>query len=94
MGAAENVALAGWLREQTTVLLRWARERLAMGHYTNVSPGQANSARALSSGSGRCDESSIDSPSDDDENENMPMVTPSLHDSLGESSFTDPFSTG
>jgi hypothetical protein len=38
-GAAEKVALADWLRERTTVSLRWAAERLAMGHYTNVSHG-------------------------------------------------------
>ena len=28
--------LAGWLREQTTVSLRWVAERLGMGHYTRV----------------------------------------------------------
>jgi REP-associated tyrosine transposase len=38
-GAVEKVALAGWLRERTTASLRWVGERLAMGHYTNVSHG-------------------------------------------------------
>ena len=28
--------LARWLREQTTVSLRWVAERLGMGHYTRV----------------------------------------------------------
>ena len=28
--------LAGWLREQSTVSLRWVAERLGMGHYTRV----------------------------------------------------------
>jgi hypothetical protein len=28
--------LAGWLRERTTVSLRWVAERLGMGHYTRV----------------------------------------------------------
>jgi hypothetical protein len=35
-GAPEKVALAWWLRERTTVTLRWAAERLGMGHYTRV----------------------------------------------------------
>jgi REP element-mobilizing transposase RayT len=47
-GAAEKVALAGWLRERTTVSLRWLGERLAMGHYSNVSHGEDRlGARAL-----------------------------------------------
>src|SRR5207247_974613 len=33
-GALEKVALAGWLRENTTASLRWVSERLMMGHYT------------------------------------------------------------
>ena len=35
-GSAEKVALAWWLRENTTVTLRWVSERLAMGHSTRV----------------------------------------------------------
>jgi REP element-mobilizing transposase RayT len=36
MGAAEKTVLAWWLRERTTVSLRWVGETLAMGHYTRV----------------------------------------------------------
>ena len=35
-GAAEKVILAWWLRERTTVSLRWVSDRLRMGHYTRV----------------------------------------------------------
>ena len=35
--APEKQVLAWWLRERTTVSLRWLNERLAMGHYTRVS---------------------------------------------------------
>jgi hypothetical protein len=35
-GAGEKVALAWWLRQRTTVSLRWVSERLRMGHYTRV----------------------------------------------------------
>jgi REP-associated tyrosine transposase len=35
-GASEKVVLAWWLRERTTVTLRWVSERLKMGHYTRV----------------------------------------------------------
>ena len=35
-GAPEKTALAWWLRERTTVSLRWVGEALAMGHYTRV----------------------------------------------------------
>jgi len=35
-GAPEKVVLAAWLRERTTVSLRWVAERLGMGHYTRV----------------------------------------------------------
>jgi len=35
-GALEKVALAWWVRERTTVPLRWVSERLGMGHYTRV----------------------------------------------------------
>ena len=34
---AQKAALAQWLRECTTVSLRWVSERLGMGHYSNVS---------------------------------------------------------
>jgi hypothetical protein len=43
---AEKAALARWLREQTTVSLRWVSERLAMGHYSNAGRGP----RKLSAG--------------------------------------------
>jgi putative transposase len=36
-GAPEKTALAWWLRERTTVSLRWVSQELAMGHYTRVS---------------------------------------------------------
>ena len=35
-GAAEKVVMAWWLRQRTTVSLRWVSERLGMGHYTRV----------------------------------------------------------
>ena len=35
----EKAALAWWLRERTTVSLRWVSERLAMGHYSNAGRG-------------------------------------------------------
>ena len=35
--AAPKVALAWWLRQRTTVSLGWVRERLQMGHPSNVS---------------------------------------------------------
>ena len=35
-GAPEKVALAWWLRDGTTVSLRWVSERLGKGHYTRV----------------------------------------------------------
>jgi hypothetical protein len=43
---AEKAALAQWLRERTTVSLRWVSERLAMGHYSNAGRGP----RKLSAG--------------------------------------------
>jgi hypothetical protein len=33
----EKAVLAWWLRDGTTVSLRWLSERLAMGHWTRVS---------------------------------------------------------
>jgi hypothetical protein len=35
-GAPEKLVLAWWLRQHTTVTLRWVSHRLAMGHYTRV----------------------------------------------------------
>jgi REP element-mobilizing transposase RayT len=35
--AAEKLVLAWWLRQRTTVGLRWVSERLRMGHFTRVS---------------------------------------------------------
>jgi hypothetical protein len=37
--SAQKAALAGWLRERTTVSLRWLSDRLHMGHYTNAGRG-------------------------------------------------------
>lgn len=34
--APEKIALAWWLRERTTVSLRWVSQVLALGHYTRV----------------------------------------------------------
>jgi REP element-mobilizing transposase RayT len=36
---AEKAALSQWLRERTTVSLRWVSERLGMGHYSNAGRG-------------------------------------------------------
>jgi hypothetical protein len=44
-GAREKVALAWWLRERTTVSLRWVSERLEMGHYSRVSQAVSRMAR-------------------------------------------------
>jgi hypothetical protein len=40
------VALAWWLRERTTVLLRWVSRRLEMGHYSRVSKVVSRMARS------------------------------------------------
>jgi hypothetical protein len=37
--APEKKVLAWWLRQRTTVSLRWLSDRLAMGHFTRVSQG-------------------------------------------------------
>jgi putative transposase len=37
IGAAEKTVLAWWLRQRTTVPLRWVGQELAMGHYSRVS---------------------------------------------------------
>jgi REP element-mobilizing transposase RayT len=44
-GAREKVALAWWLREHTTVSLRWVSERLEMGHCSRVSQAVSRMAR-------------------------------------------------
>jgi len=36
---AEKAALAAWLRERTTVSLRWLAARMELGHYTNAGRG-------------------------------------------------------
>lgn len=41
----EKVALAWWLRENTTVSLRWVSHRLEMGHYSRVSQAVWRMAR-------------------------------------------------
>jgi hypothetical protein len=43
--AGEKVALAWWLRERTTVSLRWVSQRLGMGHYSRVSQAVSRMAR-------------------------------------------------
>jgi len=43
--AGEKVALAWWLRERTTVSLRWVSQRLEMGHYSRVSQAVSRMAR-------------------------------------------------
>ncbi len=45
MGAPEKVVLAWWLRQYTTVSLRWASERLGMGHYSRVTQAISRMAR-------------------------------------------------
>jgi hypothetical protein len=39
------VALAGWVRQRTTVSSRWVSERLAMGHYSQVSRAVSRTRR-------------------------------------------------
>jgi hypothetical protein len=41
----EKVALAWWLRERTTVSLRWVSRQLEMGHYSRVSQAVSRMAR-------------------------------------------------
>ena len=43
--SAEKAALAGWLRERSTVSLRWLSERLHMGHYSNACRGPRKMSR-------------------------------------------------
>jgi putative transposase len=44
-GAPEKVVLAWWLRQYTTVPLRWVSERLGMGHYSRVTQAVSRVAR-------------------------------------------------
>jgi len=44
-GSPEKLVLAWWLRENTTVTIRWVSERLAMGHYTRVTQAISRVAR-------------------------------------------------
>jgi len=44
-GAPEKLVLAWWLRENTTVTLRWVTERLGMGHYTRVTQAISRMSR-------------------------------------------------
>jgi putative transposase len=46
-GAPEKAVLAWWLREHTTVTIRWVSERLAMGHYTRVTQAISRVARGV-----------------------------------------------
>ena len=46
-GGPEKVALAWWLREGTTVSLRWVSERLEMGHYTRVTKAVSQMKRGV-----------------------------------------------
>jgi len=41
----EKVVLAWWLRENTTVTLRWVSARLGMGHYTRVTQAISRMSR-------------------------------------------------
>jgi hypothetical protein len=44
-GSPEKLVLAWWLRENTTVTLRWVSERLEMGHYTRVTQAISRMSR-------------------------------------------------
>ena len=44
-GSPEKLVLAWWLRENTTVTLRWVSERLGMGHYTRVTQAISRMSR-------------------------------------------------
>ena len=43
--APEKVALAGWVRKQTTVPLEWVSQHLQMGHYSSVTQAVAAFAK-------------------------------------------------
>ena len=44
-GSPEKAVLAWWLRENTTVAVRWVSQRLDMGHYTRVTQAISRVAR-------------------------------------------------
>ncbi len=44
-GAPEKTVLAWWLRQRTTVSLRWIGQLLAMGHYTRVTQAVSRMSR-------------------------------------------------
>jgi hypothetical protein len=44
-GSPEKAVLAWWLRENTTVSVRWVSQRLDMGHYTRVTQAISRVAR-------------------------------------------------
>jgi hypothetical protein len=44
--APEKTALAWWLRERTTVSLRWVSQALAMGHHARVTQAVSRMQRA------------------------------------------------
>jgi putative transposase len=44
-GSPEKAVLAWWLRENTTVAVRWVSQRLEMGHYTRVTQAISRVAR-------------------------------------------------
>jgi len=44
-GSPEKLVLAWWVRENTTVTLRWVAERLGMGHYTRVTQAISRMSR-------------------------------------------------
>jgi hypothetical protein len=43
-GAAPKVVLARWFRQRTAVPLRWVSGRLAVGHYTRLTPAHSPAA--------------------------------------------------
>jgi REP element-mobilizing transposase RayT len=47
-GAPEKVVLAWWLRQRTSVPLRWVSERLEMGHYSRVTQAVSRMRRGPS----------------------------------------------
>ena len=44
-GSPQKLVLAWWLRENTTVTLRWVSKRLEMGHYTRVTQAISRMSR-------------------------------------------------
>jgi hypothetical protein len=50
LGCPEKVALAWWLRKNTTVSLRWVADRINMGHYTRVTKAVSRMERERGKG--------------------------------------------